>query len=340
MKKSITVVDIAREAGVSVSTVSRVLTGNAKVSESKSIAIKKIIEKYNFHPNALARGLINTKSNMIGILAADIRNPYYSALFVSCENAALERGYNLTLFNSFSDRLKEFELIEKIAQQRVDALILLGGAPDDLVTDTEFADKINIISDSIPVLITGRLDGTNCTRININNQKAMSLVMEYISSHKHLKKVAFAGGSSRVYSTSILRSCYKNLLRQYGLEYIPEFDVQNNRYDDDGGYEAMNTILSNNTVPDVVIAINDFAAVGVMRSINEHNLRIPDDISIISFDDTYISTLVTPHLTSISYNYWAFGETIIENAIRLIDGKEVPPELLIEPKLIIRDSCR
>ncbi|MCR5218359.1 LacI family DNA-binding transcriptional regulator [Treponema sp.] len=340
MKKSITIVDIAKEAGVSVSTVSRVLTGKVKVNEEKRRIVQAVIDKYNFQPNAMARGLINSKSNLIGILTADIRNPYYSTLIVSCEQAATERGYNLLLCNSFSDRLNEFSLLDRLSQQKVDAMILIGGAPDEVETDKEYAEKINALLEETPVIITGNLNGTNCKRVNIDENRAMQLIMDYILSLDGIKSVAFAGGSRRYISNVTLRDCYKNMLEKKGLKYIPEFDVENERYDEIGGREAMDKILSNGKVPDVVIAVNDFTAVGILKSIHEHNLRVPEDISVVSFDDTYIASLVTPQLTSVGYNYWEFGEKIISTAIKLIDKREVPEEIFIEPKLIIRNSCK
>lgn len=339
-KKNITIVDIAKEAGVSIATVSRVLTGNAKVNEEKKQRINEIIKKYDFHPNVLARGLIQTKTNTIGILTADIRNPYYSSLFVSCENAAADRGYSLLLCNSFSDRLKEFELIDNLANQKVDAIILIGGAPDELETDLEYVEKVNKITNSIPVIVTGRLDGTNCTRINIDYLKSISLVMEYISQNKNFKKIAFIGGSQKVTSSVELRNGFKKMLSKLNLKYYPEFDVPNNRYDDQGGYDAMNQILNLKERPDVVIAVNDITAVGAMHAINEHNLKIPDDISIITFDDTFIASLMNPALTSVSYNYVSFGYKIIETTINLIEQKEVEPITLIQPKLVVRESCK
>lgn len=339
-KKNITIVDIAKEAGVSIATVSRVLTGSAKVNEEKKRKINEIIKKYDFHPNVLARGLIQTKTNTIGILTADIRNPYYSSLFVSCENAASDRGYSLLLCNSFSDRLKEFELIENLANQKVDAIILIGGAPDELETDSEYAQKVNKITNSIPVVVTGRLDGTNCTRINIDYMKSISLVMEHISKNKNFKKVAFIGGSQKVTSSVELRNGFKKLLSEFNLKYYPEFDIPNNRYDDQGGYDAMNQILNLQEQPDVVIAVNDITAVGAMHAINEHNLKIPNDISIITFDDTFIASLMNPALTSVSYNYVNFGYQIIETTINLIEEKNVEPITLIQPKLVVRESCK
>ena len=339
MSKNVTIVDIAKEAGVSISTVSRVLTGNARVNKEKEIEVKRVIKKYNFKPNILARGLINSHSNLIGILTADIRNPFYSTLFVNCEQSALEAGYSLMLCNSFSDRLNEFTLIDKLVQQKVDAIILIGGACDELKTDSEFAQKITRISQSIPVVTVGHLSGTNCTSILINMEKVMNLVMDFLTKNSRIKKIAFAGGSSTVASTNTMRTVFKKLLKKHHLEYFPEFDIQNERYDEDGGYESMNEILKKDSHPDAVIAVNDISAAGIIRSIHEHNLRIPQDISVISFGNTYLSSLLNPSLTTVGCNFRTFGGEIIKTALSLIKKEPVQKEILIEPSLTIRNSC-
>ena len=133
--KTITIYDIAREAGVSPSTVSRVLTNSANVRSEKKEKVQALIEKYNFKPNALAKGLADTKTRTIGVLAADIRNPYYAALFVSIEKAARETEYTVLLCNSLGVTDTEKELLGKLQEQRVDAIIQLGGRVDDLVSN-------------------------------------------------------------------------------------------------------------------------------------------------------------------------------------------------------------
>ena len=340
MKKSITITDIAKEAGVSISTVSRVLTGNAKVASEKREKVESLIKKYDFRPNMFARGLLSTQTGLVGVLVADIRNPFYSTMFVSLEQAASLLGYNLLLCNSFGDRVKEFELLDNLARQQVDAIIMIGGAVDELVTDMEYAEKVNLISERIPFVITGRLDGTTCVRVNIDEIKAMTIVMEHLASISSFRQLALIGGSTKVKSSVDLRACFRRQLKRFGLAYNAAFDVANMRYDEEGGYAAMNGLFEAGTVPDALIAVNDFTAVGAIRSIQEHSLRIPDDISIVAFDDTYLASIMEPKLTSVSYNYRLFGETLMKNAVALIQGRDVPQESFIEPKLVIRGSCR
>ena len=137
--KAITIYDIAKEAGVSPATVSRVLTKNAKVRPENRQKVEALIAKYNFKPNVLAKGLADTRTKTIGVLAADIRNPYYAALFVACEQAAREAGYTVVLYNSLGKTENEVELLGKLQEQKVDAIIQLGGRVDDLASRIEYA---------------------------------------------------------------------------------------------------------------------------------------------------------------------------------------------------------
>ena len=176
--RSITIYDIAREAGVSPATVSRVLTNNVNVRKEKKERVLSLIEKYNYKPNALARGLADMRRNVIGIIAADIRNPYYARVFVACEQAARERGYTVLLCNSFGELEVEVQQLEKLEEQRVDAIIQIGGRVDDLQSNIEYVEKVNRLTNTIPIIIGGKLDGTDCYQVRIDAMAAMDLLME------------------------------------------------------------------------------------------------------------------------------------------------------------------
>lgn len=160
--KPVTIYDIAKEANVSAATVSRVLTNSTNVRSDKKERILTLMEKYNFRPNAMARGLVDTKSKTIGIMVADIRNPFYSEAFVACEAAARNYGYTVLLCNSYCDKEQEQILLEKLAEKRVDAVIQMGGRADENVTNKEYAEYVNRMIQNIPMLVTGKLDGTDC----------------------------------------------------------------------------------------------------------------------------------------------------------------------------------
>ncbi len=338
--KKITIYDIAREAGVSPATVSRVLTNNARVKSDKWEAVQAVIAKYNFRPNALARSLSETRRKVIGIIMADVRNPYYAKLFVACEQAAREKGYSLLLENSLGRQSIEEQQLILMEEQRVDAIILVGGRSDDLHSNEAFVEKVNQVCNSIPVILTGKLDGTSCYQVRIDAIKTMDLVMEHLLALGH-RDIALAGGLDTVASSYEKRKRYKQILSKYQIPCRPEYYENFGSYDYETGYEQTARLLALNNVPTAIIGINDSAAAGAMNCIQEHGLRVPDDISVVGYDNTLICNVVTPKLTSIDYNYDEFAKKLIATVDGVYDSALLPPLQLIEPSLIIRGStCR
>lgn len=334
--KTITIYDIAKEAGVSASTVSRVLTNSANVRKEKREKVQALVEKYNFKPNALAKGLSDTKSKVIGIIAADIRNPYYAEVFVACENAAKEAGYTVLLCNSLGETEREVEQLEMLKQQRVDAIIQLGGRADDLVSDPEYVKIVNMITQTMPMVVTGKLDGTQCYQVQIDSNKAMDLIMEHLLSLGH-KEIALIGGDRKVISTYEKHQKYQKILEENEIAYKEEYVIDGS-YNYETGYVGMNQLFEQNLLPTAVVAINDYAASGIMRSIAEHGYLIPQQISVVSYDNTDITDLLMPKLTSVDYNYETFGKKLVEVAIAAIEQKEVKKKQKVSPTLVVRES--
>ncbi len=336
-EKALTIYDIAREAGVSAATVSRVLTGSANVRPEKKKRILEIIEKYNFKPNAMARGLSDTRSKLIGIIAADVRNPYYAQVFVACELAAWKLGYTVLLCNSLGQPSQEKKQLEKLHEQRVDAVIQMGGSVDDLVSNVEYVELVNSLFGAIPMVITGKLDGTQCYQVQIDAMKTMDLLLEHLIGLGH-RDIALVGGRMNVLSTFEKAQRYKQILQRNQIDFRPELIRETGFYDAAGAYDSMNGMLDQGITPTAVIAINDFSAAGIVRSILEHGYGIPQDITVVSYDNTYITDHLVPKLTSIDYNYESFGTLLVETAVAAAERREMPRLQRVTPTLVVRES--
>lgn len=334
--RTITIYDIAKEAGVSPATVSRVLTKSANVRSEKREKVEHLIAKYNFTPNALAKGLSDTQSRVIGIVAMDVCNPYYAAMVVSCENAARAAGYTIMLCNMAGNGGKQDGYLEIMRQQRVAAVIQLGGKVDDLVSDEAYVERVNQLMQTIPMVVTGKLDGTHCYEVKIDSLRAAELSVEHLLKLGH-RKIALVGGHKYVTSTYDKYTKYMELLQAYGVEYQKEYVVDGD-YDYETGYDAMNQLLRLEDIPTAVVAINDFAASGVVRSISEHGYQIPGDISVVSYDNTFLSEMLIPKLTSVDYDYEKFGKTLVDTAVAAAKGESVPRQQKITPFLVVRES--
>lgn len=337
-EKKATIYDIAKEAGVSVSTVSRVLTGNAKVKKEKRERVEELIQLYDYRPNALAKGLRETKRSTIGIVTVDIRNPFFSTLVAECEKEARQKGYIVIIGNSFENLESEERYLDEMCGQMVDAVIILGGQADRLETDLNYADHVNRIANSMPVITTGSIMGADCYQVSIDEMKSAELAIEHLLKLGH-RDIALIGGNNGIRPTADKRLKYRQLLRRNGIEICEEYIQDGARYDAQSGYECMEKLFKLDKIPTAVITINDFNAMGACRSIQEHGLTIPKDISMVSFDNTFIAAEGSLRLTSVSYDYEYFGKKLIEVAIALAEGKTVPRNTLITPTLVVRESC-
>ncbi len=335
-KRTVTIYDIAQEAGVSTATVSRVLSGSASVSREKREKVLSLVAKYGFRPNALARGLSDARSKTIGILTADVRNPYYAEMFVACEEAADTMGYTVLLGNTMNSRGQEIRQLEKFLGQRTEAVIQIGGSPDELHTDEDYASSVSQMLGDIPLVVTGKLDGTGALRVCIDHIRCTQLLMEHLLELGHTD-IAMVGGRADVYSTFQKRACYREMLEKRGIPFRQEL-VAEGSYNFSSGYRCMNEIFEKGLRPTAVIAINDYAAMGIRQSLREHEFEIPDDISLVSYDNTELVRMQDPPLTSVDYQYPLFGKTLVETAVAAIEGERVPDLQWITPRLKVRKS--
>lgn len=336
-RKRTSIYEIAKEAGVSPATVSRVINQSAKVSEDKRQRVLKVIDQYGFKPNALAKGLSNSRSRVLGILSAWVDSPFYGRVISECERATNERDYTLMIFSFSSDAEQERRHLEKMYEQCVDAVIILGGSMDGIVIDEKAISIMNYIAETVPVVVMGRSQGIPCYEVRIDEAGAMEMAMEYLIGLGH-RDIAFLGGLENIYSSLEKRLAYQRVLRKYGLEFREEW-MRCGDYNFEDGLRLMKKVLEGER-PTAVICINDIFAAGVMQAIYEAGLRVPEDISVIGFDNTYISRIMSPPASSVSCDYRELAQKLVGTAIDAAEGREVPARQLIKTTLHERKSCR
>jgi DNA-binding LacI/PurR family transcriptional regulator len=334
-----TIYDIAKEAGVSPATVSRVLTGSAGVSEVKRTAVDRLIKKYEFRPNAAARSL-HRGVNILGIMAEDIRNPYNAALEVECEKAANKLGYTILLCNVLDDAEVFKANLENFYAQRVGAIIQIMGILDRLVSTARYRDTLIRVAKTIPLISTGECQNfpqkaKGFYSLRIDEAIGMRLVLDYLISLGH-RKIAYIGHNTLPENDTHER--YLEFTRYHtasGMrlrkEYIATNEVGNN--------DDIFRILRDKNRPSAIVVISDYTAVQVTAAIRGVGLSIPQDISLVSFDNTFIAEAMYPKLTSVEYDYQEFGRLLVENAIAASEGSKLPKVRFIAPRLIVRDSC-
>ena len=211
---------------------------------------------------------------------------------------------------------------------------------DDVKPKAKYVSKLKQVLQTTPVVIGGMKSVEKAHYVTIDAQKATELLMEHLLSLGH-RRIAILGGNRSVNSTCVKYRTYQIILEKYGIEFRQEYIIDG-KYNYASGYDGMNRIFDEGNIPTAVIAINDFSAAGVIRSIAEHGCKVPEDISVVSYDNTYLSDIVLPKLTSIDYNYDSYGKILVETAIGAANGEEIPKEIngvqVIEPVLVVKES--
>ncbi|WP_326076313.1 LacI family DNA-binding transcriptional regulator [Paenibacillus alba] len=337
--ESITVYDIAREANVSVATVSRVLNDTAPVRTSTRLKIMAIIEKHKFQPNALARSLVNKKTGMIGVLFPDSTNMFFPEVFGGAERAAQKLGYTLFLCNTFSNCSRESEYLNSLCERQVEGLIFMGGrinarhCPDALVQEVvDIQKKIPI------VLINGSLPGHPCYRVKTDEYLGTQLIIQHLIDRGH-RSIGFLGGTAETTTTLEKLQAYKRTLGANNLSYRKEW-VRLGDFSMSCGSRLMQQLLTLPNRPTAVICINDYVAIGAMKAAISHGMHIPEDIAIAGFDDTQLASAMNPELTTVSQHSEQLGRQAVSILSKLIQKEKVKKLTVLEPKLMVRQSTQ
>lgn len=273
-KRIYTSEDVAVMAGVSQSTVSRVFAGGANVSEKKRRKVMEIAEKLNYQPNAQARSLITRKTRIIGIVMRNIRDPFYSAVLEIFYNRFYPLGYHLIFINSENEEIQEWEIV-KLLEYNVEAVII-----SDAVPSAAAAQKFDHANISV-VLFNRHVKNSKSSAVFCDNYLAAKQIALYLVEMGH-RSFAFISGPVNT-STSIDRlKGFEEVLKE---KKISKFIVQPGNYTYEGGFKATQELLASNRNVDCIFCVNDITAIGAMDAIRTIGLNVPDDISVVGFDN-------------------------------------------------------
>lgn len=339
-KRNITIYDIAREAGVSASLVSRVISGNGSVSDKNRRIIKELIEKYNFTPNALARGLQKSKNKTIGFLLPHVGNEYFSSVYYEFEKRAGADGYMTVLCNGKSSPEVESQILKTLEAARVEAIVIMGGRADLMELDEVYIEEIKTLNKSIPCVIcsTRAFEKFGCIGIHADDKVGIDKLVQHIKEEGH-QSFGVLGGTDASWPSYRKKQYFREAAADYGLEIREEWLIGNSFSVLDGA-QSMEELLKCSELPDVICCMNDHVAVGAINAILDAGLHVPDDIAVTGYDGVEASLISRPKVTTICPNYSFFGETVYEAVKALLNGKEFSELTLIEPEIVIRESSR
>ncbi|MBW5447738.1 LacI family DNA-binding transcriptional regulator [Cohnella sp. CFH 77786] len=341
--KAVTVYDIAKEANVSVATVSRVLNNTAPVKKETKERILELINKYQFQPNALARSLIKKETGMIGIILPDITNPFFPEVLSGFDQQARNYGYTFFLCDTMSANIdtadqyvRESEYLNVLTEKQVDGIVMLGGRIDLAKPGSELVSEVLEVSKRLPVLlINGNLPGS-FYRVAMDERLGAELAARHLIELGH-RDIAIVGGYRTLRNTIQRTASFTKTMEQYGLKVRKEW-VLGEGFSVRNGEDCIRQLLEMPQRPTAVLCMNDLVAIGVLKGATKAGLKVPEDLSIVGYDDIPFASHCVPELTSVSLKVNELGQKAAEILHKLITRSKVPKTTLLEPELIIRES--
>lgn len=322
--------DVAREAGVSKATVSRVINGNSVVSEEMRMRVTRAMKRLNFQPNAQARSLSLKKSNFIGVIVPEIRRPFYGEIIDGIEETLVNAGYYLALCSTHNRPGHELNLARLMRERRVDGLIIVTPRELDSKTMQDLADE------KFPVTL---IDGTAKALVSsviIDNYEGARVAVRHLIKLGH-KRIGLIAGLDTPECRERLRG-YRETLEAANIAFDPALVVRGD-YLEESGASAMEQLLKLHEPPSAVFATSDLMAIGALSAIRNHDLQVPDDIALVGFDDIEPARWVTPSLTTVRQPLRQMGEIGAKKMLKILNGEE--PEItriVLSCKLIERES--
>ncbi|MBJ6363262.1 catabolite control protein A [Paenibacillus sp. GCM10012307] len=331
---TVTIYDVAREAGVSMATVSRVVNNNPNVKPQTRKKVFEAIERLGYRPNAVARGLASKKTTTVGVVIPDISNSIFAEVARGIEDIANMYHYNIILCNADKRKEKEIRVINTLLEKQVDGLLFMGGA----VTD-EHVQAFKTAN--VPIVLCATTDEQGVIpSVDIDHEAAAFDAVRSLIANGHTS-IAMISGTLQDPANGFARfQGYRRALEAAGLPYNESLvRVGNYRYE--SGIEAMKYFLELSDKPTAVFSATDEMAIGAIHAILDFGLKVPDDISVISVDNSRAASMVRPQLTSVAQPMYDIGAVSMRLLTKLMKKESVEQAKVVLPhELITRQSVK
>ncbi|MBN2838099.1 MAG: LacI family DNA-binding transcriptional regulator [Fusobacteriaceae bacterium] len=329
MSKNITIKDVAREAGVSIATISYYLNGKKKLKEETKEKILDVINRLGYNTNLAAKALVTSQSKLIGFVLATgslESNPYYSTLLAGMNSAIKEHSeYDLLIAGSFEERNFKRAVIDWIKKRGLDAVVFMG------LNDKEIIEELSKLNIPISLIDQDNYSFDNLYTIKIDDEMGGYIGTKHLIS-KGYKNIAFVGEGLVGEVTKLRYSGYKRALEEANLEINPK-NLYDTQITYEGGINVGNTIMERKDI-DAIFSVADVVAYGIMRTYIIAGYYIPKDIAIIGFDNLKSSSYMTPTLTSIDQNIFLKGKKSIEILLNGDKNQKIQNKILIPISLV------
>ncbi len=326
---SVSIKDIAKAAGVSPSTVSRALSDHPRISLETKERIRRLATEMGYSPSAVARSLVTQRTFIIGLAVAWVSDPFLAQVVRGVEDTALEYGYTVILSSFYGEPDREKEVLSTFQERRVDGIIVESSCFDTYPP--------SLLSQfSLPIVLINRPE-YSCS-VSTDNLHGGRLATEYLLDLGHSRIGYIAAERGRRTNLDRLEA-YKEALQGRGIAFDPDLVALGDGYVG-GGKEAMSRLLALPSPPTAVFCYNDLTAIGAVWAVREAGLQVPDDISLLGFDDIELAAYVYPPLTTVRQPVYELGHQAMEMVLALMVDGQKATSVMLKGEIVVRQSCR
>lgn len=321
--------EVAKKAGVSVATVSRVLNNHSSVSTRTRLRVESAIKELNYEPSMLGRNLRNSESRLLLVLIPSISNPFYTEIINGIQNTALSHQYNILLCETDSNPKRENIFFNMVKNKLADGIISMDPAVNK--------QKLTELADNHSIILCSEYDEEgSIPYVSIDSELAAYHAVKHLIQLGN-KKIALINSDEKFLYARQRRQGYERALKEYGLPIREEWIYHTTQLDFQDGVHAMRMLLRLEEKPSAVFAVSDTLAIGALKEIKAIGLRVPHDIAVVGFDNIGFSNMTNPSLTTISQPMYKMGSTAATMLIHHIQNRKVESTIL-DHELIIRES--
>jgi DNA-binding LacI/PurR family transcriptional regulator len=330
---SVTIRDVARQAGVSVATVSRYINQNAPVSPEVAERLNKVMTELRYVPHAAARHLASRKTRVIGLLLNNLHNDFFVPLLNGVEGVIRQKGYNLIIATYHADSRKQMN--PPIGPHNTDGLLVFS---DGLFDE----DLTNLNASGFPMVLVHRTPppSTPIPSVTVENMEITRQLIDHLIQAHGRRRIMFLRGPEYQEDSLKRETGYKSALQANGIPFDEKL-ILNGEFERDIAYQVMDHFLENgNRVAfDAVFTGDDDAAIGVLRALHKHGLKVPDDIAVIGFDDLGFAPFLNPPLTTVRAPTESVGRIAAERLFDLLENQTSDEVVILPTEIIFRRSC-